>query len=104
MICDKLKDIAPYYRKISERDVIVFYHVLDNLTYKDNGYGLSKTDISMIFWKHMNRLGRCYKELDYQAQKNLCCKDFKYPKPLEFVADNRELIDKVMKEFDCYQG
>ena len=30
---------------------------------------------------------------------DLCPKDFNYPKPLEFVADNDELIKKAIKEF-----
>lgn len=41
----------------------------------------------------------CYKELDYYAQLELCAKNVDPLKPLEFVADNQNLIRKAIKEF-----
>ena len=47
----------------------------------------------------MQHFSMCYKELNYYAQLELCAEDFNPPKPLEFVADNHELIKKAIKEF-----
>mgnify|MGYP000264604012 CR=1 FL=1 len=79
---------------------MILFHVVDNLAYagKDFG-GISRTAIGKIFWKHMNRMSMCHKELDYYSQIKACPKDFLPPKPLEFVSDNRELIKKAIKEF-----
>jgi len=98
MYCNE--DVPPKHRIISDRDYAVLIHVIHNLAYagKDFG-GISRTAIGKIFWKHMKRIGLYYRELDYYGQVELCAKDISPPKPLEFVADNRESIKKAIKEF-----
>ena len=95
----RIEDIAPKFREISERDYTILNHVLDNLAYAGTGFDISRTAVGKVFWKHMKRFSMYYKELDYYAQLEVCPEGFIPPKPLEFVADNRELIKKAFKEF-----
>ena len=92
-------DISPGLRKISDRDYRVLKHVVDNLAYAGEDFGISRTAVAKIFWKHMKRFSLCYKSLDYYAQLKLCTEDSKPLTPLEFVKDNRQLIKEVIKRF-----
>ena len=78
---------------------MIFNHVLDNLVYAGTDLKISRTAIAKVFWKHMKRFNMLYKELDHYAQLDVCPAEFNPPKPLEFVAANRELLKKVIKEF-----
>ena len=95
---DRIEDVPPKYRVIIDRDYTILNHVLDNLAYAGTGFGISAA-VAKLFWRHTKRFSMFYKELDYYAQIELCPEGFNPPKPLEFVADNRELIKKVIQRF-----